>query len=249
MIDFFEREVEKHNDIIELALNLEDIERIAREGKVVAILSIEGGESLMGEIKNLDHFYNRGVRILGLTWNRENELGYGQATRSESGLKPFGIEVLKRMDELGMILDVSHLNEAGFWDAHNHSTRPYMASHSNAFEINPHNRNLRNNQISAMVERGGIIGLNMYPLLLSPTENATMDDAVKHIRHFIEAGAGNHIGLGCDFDGIPTKPEGIIDVLSLKAFRERLKEEFGEAASHRVMQGNFYEFFKRYFEE
>jgi len=187
------------------------------------------------------------VRILAPTWNRENELGFGQATGSTRGLKPFGIEVIQRMDELGMIIDVSHLNEAGFWNVHNYSTRPYMASHSNAYAVTAHNRNLRDDQIRAIVERGGIIGFNMFPLLISPTERASMSDVMAHFNYFIQIGAGYHIGLGCDFDGIPNKPEGIVGVQSLSRFGELLTEEFDEDTSFRIMQGNFYEFFKRYF--
>ena len=248
MLDFFEQEVEKHSDLIELALDLDDIERIAREGKISAILAIEGGEALMGKIENLDHFYYRGVRIFGLVWNRENELGYGQATDSARGLKPFGIECIRRMDELGMIMDVSHLNEAGFWDAHNTSTRPYMASHSNAYAIMPHARNLKDEQIIAIVESGGIIGFNMFPQIITQNRTATMNDIMAHFRHFIQVGAGNHIGLGSDFDGIPSMPEGITDVTSLKTLNAALTDEFGAETSFRIMEGNFYEFFKRYFE-
>jgi len=248
MIDFFESEVEKHKDIIEIALDLEDIKRIAGEGKISAILSIEGGEALMGKIENLDHFYNRGVRILAPTWNRENELGYGQATGSARGLKPFGLECIKRMDELGMMMDVSHLNDAGFWDAHNTATRPYMASHSNAYAVMPHDRNLNDDQIMAIVERGGIIGFNMFPQIMASNNRADMDDIMKHFQHFINIGAGNHIGLGCDFDGIPSTPKGITDVSSLEAFGDLLTTEFDKETSFRIMEGNFYEFFVRYFE-
>jgi len=248
MITFFENEVEKHSDIIEIAHDLEDIRRIAGEGKISAILSIEGGEALEGKIENLDHFYNRGVRILGLTWNNENELGIGISTNSPNGLKPFGIEVIQRMDELGMILDISHLNEAGFWDAHNTSTRPYMASHSNAHAVMPHNRNLKDEQIIAIVESGGIIGFNMFPPFIAQNGGADMDDVSAHFRHFIQLGAGNHIGFGCDFDGISSTPEGIVDVLSLKTLEDFLSEEFDTETSFKIMQGNFYEFFKRYYE-
>ena len=248
MLDFFEQEVKKHSDIIEIALDLDDIRRIAFDGKISAILSIEGGEALMGNLENLDHFYNRGVRILGLTWNRENALGFGQATGSTRGLKPFGIEVVQRMDELGMIVDVSHLNEAGFRDFQNISTRPYMASHSNAYSVLAHNRNLRDDQILAIVESGGIIGFNMFSSFIASMSRVTIDDVMAHFRHFIKIGAGNNIGLGCDFDGIHLTPEGITDVSSLKALREALAEEFDEDTAHRIMEGNFYEFFKRYFE-
>jgi len=248
LFDFFEEEVKKHNDLIEIALDLDDIRRIAGEGKISAILAIEGGEALMGDIENLDHFYERGVRVLGLTWNRENALGFGQATGSIYGLKPFGKEVVKRMDELGMIVDVSHLNFAGFWDVHNISTRPFIASHSNVFDIMPHARNLMDSQIIAIVESGGIIGFNMYPPFISPGERATTEEIMTHFRHFIRIGAGNHIGLGCDFDGISITPLDIDDVSSLKTFKEALEEEFDKQTAYNIMEGNFYEFFKRYFE-
>ncbi|MCL2426212.1 MAG: dipeptidase [Oscillospiraceae bacterium] len=247
-LDFFEEQVALHSDLIEIALDLEDIRRIAGEGRISAVLAIEGGEALMGDIDNLDHFFNRGVRIFAPVWNRENELGFGQATGSTEGLKPFGVEVIQRMDELGMIMDVSHLNEAGFWHAHEVSTRPYMASHSNAYAVMPHNRNLRDDQIMAMVERGGIIGFNMFPTIVAPGNVVTLDDVLAHFRHFIEIGAGNYIGLGCDFDGIPSMPQGIYCVSSLKMFGDLLTDEFGEHTAFRIMEGNFYEFFVRFFE-
>jgi len=247
LLDFFESEVAKHSDIIEIALTPEDLRRNAKNNKISAIISIEGGEALMGKIENVDHFYNRGVRIMSLTWNRENELGYGQATGSTKGLKPFGEEVLRRMDELGIILDISHINEVGFWDAHSISTRPYMASHSNAYSVTPHNRNLKDAQITAMVDRGGIIGLVLYPLILSQRSSANMNDYMAHIRHFIDLGAGANLGLGSDFDGFGTMPDGFTDVSSYKMLAEKIAEVFDEDTSNRIMYGNFYDFFLRYF--
>jgi len=247
MLDFFESEAAKHSDIIEIALTLEDLERNARNNKISAILSIEGGEALMGDVENVDHFYNRGVRIMSLTWNRENELGYGQATGSKEGIKPFGAEVLARMEELGMILDVSHINEAGFWDAHRLSTRPYMASHSNTYAITPHDRNLTNDQIRAMVDSGGIIGLVLYPQLLTQRDNANMNDIVAHISHFINLGAGANLGLGGDLDGFGTMPQGFTCVSSYGFLAEKITESFGEEASLSIMSGNFYDFFVRYY--
>jgi len=247
MIDFFEQEVAKHSDIIEIARDLDDIERIAGEGKISAVLSIEGGEALMGNVENLYHFYDRGVRMLGLTWNRENELGFGHATQSEEGLKPFGLDIVRRMNELGMIVDVSHLNVAGFWDVHNHSSRPYIASHSNTHAVLSHNRNLRDDQIKAIVENGGLIGFNMFSAFIARGETVTMDDAMAHIRHFINLGAGNNIGLGSDFDGIQSMPEGMTDVSSLNMFANALTANFGQEMSYKVMEGNFYEFLTRYF--
>jgi len=248
MIDFFESEVEKHSDFIEIALDLDDIQRIAGEGKISAVLSIEGGEALMGRLDYLDHFYDRGVRMFAPVWNRENELGYGQATGSSHGLKTFGFQVIERMDELGMILDVSHLNEQGFWDAHNTSKRPYIASHSNSYTVMPHARNLTDEQILAVVDSGGLIGFNMFPAIIAPGNRVTLDDVINHFRRFFRIGAGKHIGLGCDFDGIPTMPVGINDVSSLHMFHDLLSDTFGEKRAFDVMEGNFYDFLVRYFE-
>ena len=248
LIDFFESEVAKHSDIIEIALTPEDMQRNARNNKISAILAIEGGEALMGNIDNLDHFYNRGVRIMTLTWNRENELGYGQAQGSEAGLKPFGALCVRRMEELGMIMDISHINEAGFWDAHRLSTRPYIASHSNAHALTPHRRNLTDRQIEALVGRGGIIGMALYPLFLSPNSSADISDILANIEHFISLGAGGNIGFGSDFDGFNVMPAGVTDVSSFSMLGERISEAFGEDISRKIMYGNFYDFFLRYFE-
>jgi len=249
LIDFFEKEVAKHSDIIEIALTPEDLARNYRNKKISAILSIEGGEALMGNIENVEHFYGRGVRIMALTWNRENELGFGQATGSKEGLKPFGIEVLKKMEELGIMLDISHINEAGFWDAHRHSTRPYMASHSNAYSVTPHDRNLKDNQIKAMVERGGVIGLVLYPLILSQGSSADISDIMAHVGHFIDIGAGGNLGLGGDLDGFGTMPKGFTCVLSYKILEKAIADEYGKETARRIMSGNTYDFFLRYYSQ
>ncbi|MCL2057531.1 MAG: membrane dipeptidase [Oscillospiraceae bacterium] len=249
-IDFFEGELAAHSDIIELALSLDDIERNARNGKISAILALEGGEPLDGKLDNLDHFYNRGVRLITLTWNRENELGYGvgSTANADKGLKPFGVDCVKRMNELGMIIDVSHLNDAGFWDVDRLSAKPYMASHSNARSVTAHARNLSDAQIKALVNKGGIIGLNMYPgFLAEPGDIANIDSIKGHIERFITLGAGDNLGLGSDFDGISAPPVGIKDVSSLKTLEGTIADAFGNDVAAKIMSDNYYAFFKRFF--
>ncbi|MCL2456500.1 MAG: membrane dipeptidase, partial [Defluviitaleaceae bacterium] len=224
-IDFFESEINSQKKI-KLARSFEEIKKNAHEKKSSALLSLEGGEPLEGKIENLFRFYERGVRILTLTWNRENELGFGVAADSARGLKPFGIEIVKKMNELGMIIDVSHLNETGFFDVKLHSTKPFIASHSNAFSIFPHRRNLSDKQIETIVKNGGVIGINFFPQFLEP--NANFESILKHIEHFISLGAEKNIVLGTDFDGIPALPEGISDVTSLKNFRIFLAQKLSE---------------------
>jgi len=247
-IDFFESELERHNDIIELALSLSDLERNARNNKISAILALEGGEPLMGLIENLDHFYNRGVRLITLTWNRSNELGYGVGSGSNAGLTPFGVDCVRRMNELGIIIDVSHLNEAGFWDVDRLSTRPYIASHSNAYSVAQNSRNLSDRQITAIVNSGGMIGINLYPPFLSNNRTASMNNIMRHINHFIGLGAGGNIGLGCDFDGIGSMPTGFSGVSSLGSLANAITDELGADVSESIMSGNFYEYFVRFFD-
>lgn len=246
VIDFFERELAENSDIVELALSLEDLERNAANNKISAILALEGGEPLEGKIENVDHFYNRGVRLIGFTWNRENELGLGVGTGSDKGLKPFGIECVKRMNELGIIIDVSHLNEAGFWDVHHLSNKPYIASHSNVFSITPNRRNLKDDQIEAIVEKGGVIGMNLFPDYLSTTKSARITEIMPHIRYLISLGAEGNIVLGCDLDGVPTLPYEFTDVTSLKTMSKRIADEFDEYIASAIMSENFYDFFVRF---
>lgn len=246
-IDFFLSELEANSDIVELALSAEDIVKNAQNNKISAILALEGGEPLSGKIENLDYFYEKGVRLITLTWNRENELGYGIGTGSLKGLKPFGIKCVKRMNELGIIIDVSHLNEAGFWDVHTLSEKPYIASHSNAYSITANKRNLKDPQILAIAEKGGIIGLNLYPYFLSNSKNADLDNALNHIKHFKKLDVLDNIGLGCDFDGVEILPKGVNSVSSLKSLEQEFNKEFGEDTASALMYGNYYEFFTRFF--
>ena len=246
-IDYFEKQLAAHADIIALACTFEDIEKNASENKASAVLALEGGEPLAGNIGNLDHFYRRGVRLITLTWNRENDLGYGAMSGLTGGLKPFGVECVKRMDELGVIIDVSHLNEAGFWDVDRLATRPYIASHSNAHAVTPVPRNLKDDQIGALVECGGVIGINMCPPFLAESGNADVNDIFRHIKYFIDRGAAGAVGLGCDLDGIDSMPEGMTDVTSLKGLARSLAAEFGADAANAVMFGNFSGFFKKFF--
>ena len=251
-IDFFEKELSNHKDIIEIALSLDDIERNAKNGKISAILSLEGAEPLEGKIENLDHFYNRGVRLVTITWNRENELAYGVGVRgsdSDRGLKPFGIECVKRMNELGIIIDVSHLNEAGFWDVDQLSARPYIASHSNAYSVTPNKRNLKDDQIAAIVEKGGIIGINLYPIFLAADGNADFSSVMDHVNYLIRLSAGGNIGLGCDLDGIESPPNGFTDVSSLRALAKYMTDSIGESTMRSIMSENYIKFFIRFFRD
>ncbi|GAF73534.1 unnamed protein product, partial [marine sediment metagenome] len=143
LIDCFYREIEKNQDDISLVTNYNQIKKVNRAGKIAAILSIEGGEALEGDLGVLRVLYKLGVRLLTLTWNQRNQIadGIGES-RTGSGLTEFGLKVIDEMNDLRMLIDVSHLSETGFWDVVKRSKTPIVASHSNCYALCPHLRNL-----------------------------------------------------------------------------------------------------------
>lgn len=174
------------------------------------VISIEGGEMLEGKIERLDEFYQAtGLRMIALTWNYENEIGYPGRRGPKLGLKPFGLELLKEMDKRGIYADASHLNEPGFWDIVEHMQLPPIASHSNVRALCENTRNLYDDQIRAIIEKKGFIGINFYSAFLVNDRPAIMEDLFAHIDYIAQMGGIDVIGLGSDFDGIDEWPEGL----------------------------------------
>ncbi len=155
---------------LEFAKNYDDIIRITNGKKICGLIGIEGGTAIEKNLDNIDTFFENGVRYIGLTWNNSN--GISTSARDETergkqgGLTEFGVQVVKRMNEVGMLIDVSHLSEAGFWDVMESTSSPIIASHSNCYSINPHFRNLTDDQIKAVAKNGGYIGVNFYDKFL-----------------------------------------------------------------------------------
>ena len=158
----------------------------------------------------LDIIYQLGVRALGLTWNQRNALADGVGEEgTQSRLTNFGQEVVLRMNELGMLIDVSHLNEPGFWHVLDLSRDPIVATHSCAKALCNHPRNLTDQQLRALAKHKGVVGVNFYPRFLRETGPATREDVVRHICHIAEVAGVETVGLGSDFDGITEVPKGL----------------------------------------
>lgn len=178
--------------------------------EVTGIISIEGGEALEGNMQRLFEFdKNARVRMIALTWNFENEIGSPAKLGPKPGLKPFGFELIKEMDKLGIYADVSHLNEAGFWDIVQNMNLPPIASHSNFRELCDVPRNLTREQVKAIIEKKGYIGINFYPYFLNKDGKAGIDDVLRHMDAIAEMGGEKIMGFGSDFDGIEVQPEGL----------------------------------------
>lgn len=170
----------------EFAKSYDDIARITSEKKLCGLIGIEGGTAIEKNLDNINAFFDLGVRYIGLTWNNSNFISTSAKEETENGkpggLSGFGIEVIKRMNEVGMLIDVSHLSEAGFRDVMENSSSPVIASHSNCYSIAPHFRNLKDDQIKAIAKSGGYIGINFYDAFLDKDadKNRTMNAYEKY---------------------------------------------------------------------
>lgn len=223
MLDAFDTEAASYAQHITVCRSYTELSEAWQNHQIAALLSLEGGSPLCGSLEHLQYFYNRGVRLITLTWNHRNELGCGAVSAEEGeGLTPFGFAVVEKMNALGMIIDVSHLSDAGFYDVCNASRQPFVASHSNARNLCDHKRNLTDAMILALIEREGVIGINLYPDFICKTGSATIDQVIDHIEHIAGLGGQHAIGLGCDFDGIDKTPAGIETVSDLSKLINRL---------------------------
>ncbi len=241
IIDKLYLEIENNKNDIMLCRNYSDITHALQNKKIAAVLSIEGGEALEGNISALRMLYELGVRAMTLTWNPRNQLADGVGEKNTGGgLTSFGREVVGEMNRLGMLVDVSHISEAGFWDVINLTSAPIIASHSNAKKICGHARNLTDEQLLALKKNGGVPGLNLYPVFLSNSGKASIKDAIDHIEYILALTDENTLGLGADFDGIDSTPEGLEGVQHMGTlFNELLRLNYSEDIVRKIAGENF----------
>ena len=201
---------------------------------IKGILTVEEGGVLNGKMERLDELYRRGIRLITLTWNYENCIGSPNSLDPqvmERGLKPFGIQVVERMNELGMIIDVSHLSDGGFWDCIRCSRTPIVASHSNARSLCSHPRNLTDEMLRALGNKGGVAGVNFYSAFLREKDGtgesvrAGLEDIVRHMRRMMDQAGEDAVALGTDFDGFETEalPEKIRGVQDMDLLWEAMR--------------------------
>ncbi len=241
LIDAAKRLINENDENTFLILNKEDLIKLPDKHKVGLLLSIEGGEILGDSLFMIDTIFQLGVRALGLTWNQRNAIGYGVGdSQHDGGLTLFGQQVIRRMNELGMLIDVSHLNEAGFWDVLELSQHPVVASHSCAKALCSHPRNLTDKQLKSLAARGGVVGVNFNPVFLTKESPAKREDVVRHIAHITEVAGIETVGLGSDFDGIPDVPELLADATQYQGLAQDLKKAgFSKGEIEQIFNKNF----------
>ena len=246
MIDVYNRAMAENADIIGPVLKYEDIEKNRAAGKLSGMLTIEEGAVLKGNPYVVRSLYQLGVRMLTLTWNFENEIGYPNTIVKAKdydpsrhyGLKPEGIEIVREMNRVGMIVDVSHLGDDGFWDVVKYCDGPFVASHSDARAVCNHTRNMTDDMIRALADKGGVMGLNFCGDFLNPNGKSRVEDMVRHAKHIIGVGGSDILGLGTDYDGIDGDLElDHCDKMPLLA-QEMERQGFSTEQIEKIFHGN-----------
>lgn len=200
----FVRQTKRFADRVTACRTAADIESAWAQDKTAALLTVENGSVLGGQLDRVERLAQDGVKAITLTWNGVNELGSGHV--SDQGLTCFGRAAIPLMEELGILADVSHLNDTGFYDVLDVARKPFVATHSNARAVCSHKRNLTDHQIREMVDRKCLIGLNYSQRFLRYGGDASPDDLRRHVEHFLELGAQDCLALGSDFDGTDLPP-------------------------------------------
>ena len=270
MLDHAYMEAEESQSIM-IATTVEDIYRAKREDKIALVICLEGAAALEDEIYCLRNLHRLGLRCLGLTHNWRNSVADGMGECSGGGLTYFGIEVVKECNRLGIVLDVSHLSDRGTEDVLKHSSQPISASHSNARAVQPHGRNLTDEQIKGIAQSGGVIGLHAINFLVTNDPQPTLDHFLRHIVHIAEVGGIDCVGIGPDlmenwdmnsfklimegaprFASVPLKglnfvyPQGMSSLAELPNITAGLlKLGFSEKDVTKVLGGNFLRLFQQ----
>lgn len=235
--------LEEQKDDITFCRSADDLENAWQAGKAAAFLSIEDA-SYMGTY--IEQAKDLGIRFVLPVWNYENVYGYGAVADNQKGLKPAGIEMIRKMEEQEMVIDVSHLSEGGFYDVCQITDCPFMASHSNARACCDHLRNLTDEQIRILIERKGFMGINLYRAFLG-REDCGMEAVLFHIEHVLEMGGEDVLGFGGDLDGCASQfPKGFEGAQSLEKIVELLlRHNYSEDLVKKIFSGNAEAFLKR----
>lgn len=214
------REIEANSKDIVIVRNLDELDKASNCGKIGAFLSIEEGEVLEGKIERVKEMYDLGIRFITLTWNFPNSIGYPNSgfEHKNNGLTEIGKEIVLEMERFGIIPDCSHLSDAGFYDLIDICKKPFVATHSNARGVTNHSRNLTDDMIVSLANKGGVMGLNFCSPFLGDKKIPTIEDMIRHIKYTKNIGGIDVLALGTDFDGIENEVEieniGEIDKLS-----------------------------------
>lgn len=242
MIAYGKQQFETHSHKIGLARNMEDVRKLNEQGRIAAFLTVEEGGILNEELERLEQLYNEGISMITLMWNHENCIGFPNSVDAhvmQSGLKSFGIETVRHMNALGMYIDVSHMSDGCFWDTLQYSRKPVIASHSNARALCSHPRNLSDDMIKGLAEKGGVMGVNFYPYFLNRSGIATSEDIANHVEYIYRIAGEDVIAIGTDFDGYDDGVSEVLHIGQMEAVYHAVKRRgFTERQMDKIWAGN-----------
>ncbi|MCL1992317.1 MAG: dipeptidase [Spirochaetes bacterium] len=244
LYEIFTKDIAANAGMISFARSYSDLLENEKNGKMSAFLTFEDGRAIDGSLDKLKMYYDMGFRLITLTWNSKNCFGSPNSDDAQimkEGLTGFGHQAVEAMNELGMIVDVSHLSDGGFWDVVKTCKKPFVASHSNARALSPHRRNISDDMIKALADAGGCMGICFVPQFLDSkmsTENSTVKDMVAHALHIKNVGGINCVALGSDLDGTNGNLE-INNIAKMPLLLDALKNAgFTHAELEAVAYGN-----------
>ncbi len=243
LLDKYNQEIKKlHENGIDVlqVRTAEDAGNVLKH-KAATLLAIEEGGAIDGSLEALRCLYELGVRAMTLTWSNRNDIADGiNEEATGSGLTLFGKQVVAEMNRLGMLVDVSHISTAGFWSVIETSTKPIIATHSNAKSLCAHPRNLNDEQIKALAQNGGLAGITFAGQFLEEDwRNACIESVYKHIDYMLNLiGNDEHIGFGSDFDGISHPPYNIQGVQDYKPLIEYLSKYYSDETINKITHQN-----------
>ncbi len=243
LLECYRKNLLAASDFIRPALSARQILANREAGFLSSILTVEDCVEIDGKLERFDRVYADGVRMMTLTWNYENCIGFPNSADPEEhrgrGLKPFGFMAVEKMNELGIIIDVSHLSEAGFYDVAKLSSKPFAASHSCCRALTNHPRNLSDEQLRALADTGSVVGINFYDQFAGGKNGSTStEDIVRHILHVYQKAGIDSIAFGSDFDGIECALE-FDDYTGFPQILRALEKHFTDDEIEKISSGNF----------
>lgn len=247
MAGLFRRLIDANPGILVQITESRQIREAHRTGRLGLLLSIEGAEPIGGDLDLLRAYIGLGVRVFGFAWNPANPLAMGCHGDPKALLTPLGRKALRLLNGSGVVVDVSHLNEGGFWDVERLSAAPFVATHSNARRLCDHPRNLTDSQLKALARRGGVAGAVFYAGFVRPHGPPSIQDLVAHVDHMVQVAGIDHVGIGADFEGMDRPVRGLEDVSKLPRLFEALSKRFSGREIAKIAGLNFLRVFESVF--
>ncbi len=247
-IDIVDRMVARYGDVFEMASTADDVARITAGGRIACMMGIEGGHSIEGSLANLQRLYDRGCRYMTLTHSKTLPWAYSATDElKHNGLTAFGKEVVNEMNRIGMLVDLSHVSPQVMKQAIEISKAPVIFSHSSAFAISDHPRNVPDDVLQLVKQNGGVVMVNFYSKYVISSETrqrnekapGSIHDVLDHIDHIVRVAGVDHVGIGSDFDGVPQLPNQLEDVSKYPLItQELINRGYSKSDIHKILGGN-----------